>query len=85
MRNWKVKYFVQTFDSKALLEIGDRLSALANKETIKQEDMEFIVNDIGRFLVTLQKYLFAKKEFQMPERQKIKQTKKQKNKKKSLV
>ena len=59
--NEKSNIFVQNFDSKALSEIGDRLSALANKETIKQEDIEFIVNDIGKLFSDTAEISFGKK------------------------
>ena len=42
-------------------ETGDRLSALANKETIKQEDIEFIVNDIGKHFNNTAEISFGKK------------------------
>ena len=57
----KSNIFVQNFYSKALSEIGDMLSALANKETIKPEDIEFIVNDIGKLFSDTAEISFGKK------------------------
>ena len=57
----KSNIFVQNFDSKALSEIGDRLSALANKDTIKQEDIEFIVDVIGKLFSDTAEISFGKK------------------------
>ena len=48
------------------------LSALANKETIKQEDIEFIVNDVGTRFSNTAEISLGKKEFQMTERQNTK-------------
>ena len=71
-------FFVQNIYSKALSKIWDRLSALPNNETIKREDIEFIVNDISKLFSVTAEISFGKKkkkkkkEFQMTERQKIK-------------
>ena len=66
-------------------EVRDRFSALANKETIKQEDTEFIVSDIGKLFSALKKYLLTKKKRNsIIERQKkiLKKTQKKHTKKK---
>ena len=70
--NGKSNIFVQNFDSKELSEIGDRLSALANKETIKQEAIEVIVNDTGKHFNNTAEISFGKKKKSMTEKQKIK-------------
>lgn len=59
----KSNIFVHNFDLNTLSEIGDRLSALSNNEDVKQDDIEYIVTDIGKLFSDCAELSFGKQKF----------------------